>query len=181
SRRKWLYTGVAADTGATGLEPATSGVTGRRSNQLSYAPEGWATGHPGGIISGSLDLEPEGAAAGAGRAEDEAQAVLAADREMETVTEAEAVTGAAEQPAGTATKGQFVAVPAQAAWAQADQSVERRLQGLDGCALPPGRNAPGERDARPPLPGRKRVFADRAEGGGARHQRRAVAPPDRQV
>jgi hypothetical protein len=26
--------------GATGLEPAASGVTGRRSNQLSYAPEG---------------------------------------------------------------------------------------------------------------------------------------------
>ena len=25
-------------TGATGLEPAASGVTGRRSNQLSYAP-----------------------------------------------------------------------------------------------------------------------------------------------
>ena len=24
--------------GATGLEPAASGVTGRRSNQLSYAP-----------------------------------------------------------------------------------------------------------------------------------------------
>src|SRR5688572_2466541 len=33
-------TGLLVATGATGLEPATSGVTGRRSNQLSYAPPG---------------------------------------------------------------------------------------------------------------------------------------------
>jgi hypothetical protein len=29
-----------AMAGVTGLEPATSGVTGRRSNQLSYTPTG---------------------------------------------------------------------------------------------------------------------------------------------
>jgi hypothetical protein len=34
-----LSIAVHSGTGATGLEPATSGVTGRRSNQLSYAPE----------------------------------------------------------------------------------------------------------------------------------------------
>ena len=27
--------------GVTGLEPAASGVTGRRSNRLSYTPEAW--------------------------------------------------------------------------------------------------------------------------------------------
>jgi hypothetical protein len=32
--------------GATGLEPATSGVTGRRSNQLSYAPAKGKKGRP---------------------------------------------------------------------------------------------------------------------------------------
>jgi hypothetical protein len=46
----WNRSGVGTDnttcrfagifTGATGLEPATSGVTGRRSNQLNYAPQG---------------------------------------------------------------------------------------------------------------------------------------------
>ena len=72
-------------TGATGLEPATSGVTGRRSNQLSYAPEGWATGARAGIISGSLDLEAEGSAVGAGGADLEAEMVLAADGVVELV------------------------------------------------------------------------------------------------
>src|SRR3954470_24298733 len=39
-RKSLLLTdfGRLGGTGATGLEPATSGVTGRRSNQLSYAP-----------------------------------------------------------------------------------------------------------------------------------------------
>jgi hypothetical protein len=35
-------------TGATGLEPAASGVTGRRSNQLSYAPKRVGPDGPGG-------------------------------------------------------------------------------------------------------------------------------------
>ncbi len=32
------YAVAIREAGATGLEPATSGVTGRRSNQLNYAP-----------------------------------------------------------------------------------------------------------------------------------------------
>ena len=32
---------AGSEAGATGLEPAASGVTGRRSNRLSYAPEQW--------------------------------------------------------------------------------------------------------------------------------------------
>jgi hypothetical protein len=39
NRRSAPFTGTSR-AGATGLEPATSGVTGRRSNQLSYAPGG---------------------------------------------------------------------------------------------------------------------------------------------
>ena len=40
-QQRGVTAGLGAErivAGATGLEPATSGVTGRRSNQLSYAP-----------------------------------------------------------------------------------------------------------------------------------------------
>ncbi len=37
----------------TGLEPATSGVTGRRSNQLSYIPVALTLYRPAAIIKGS--------------------------------------------------------------------------------------------------------------------------------
>ena len=40
--------------GATGLEPATSGVTGRRSNQLNYAPAFVARAQRGGPAAGRV-------------------------------------------------------------------------------------------------------------------------------
>lgn len=43
-------------TGATGLEPAASGVTGQRSNQLSYAPvKGSTEIDRAGIIAVSIE------------------------------------------------------------------------------------------------------------------------------
>ena len=42
-------------TGATGLEPATSGVTGRRSNRLNYAPESARVAAHGRIVACSLE------------------------------------------------------------------------------------------------------------------------------
>jgi hypothetical protein len=47
SRRSARFPGTSK-AGATGLEPATSGVTGRRSNQLSYAPGGGRLSIAGG-------------------------------------------------------------------------------------------------------------------------------------
>ena len=41
--------------GSTGLEPATSGVTGRRSNQLNYDPA-WALLGPWSMVHGHLRL-----------------------------------------------------------------------------------------------------------------------------
>jgi hypothetical protein len=40
------HCGPLRKAGATGLEPATSGVTGRRSNRLSYAPVRGTVWHP---------------------------------------------------------------------------------------------------------------------------------------
>jgi hypothetical protein len=50
-----MVIGRSIATGATGLEPATSGVTGRRSNQLSYAPlaRGPRIAPAGGVASAS--------------------------------------------------------------------------------------------------------------------------------
>jgi hypothetical protein len=43
--------------GVTGLEPATSGVTGQRSNQLSYTPEPGARGTPASAGYGSAEIK----------------------------------------------------------------------------------------------------------------------------
>ena len=47
-RNPALTAGFLILAGATGIEPATSGVTGRRSNRLNYAPSFF---HPSFIIS----------------------------------------------------------------------------------------------------------------------------------
>ena len=44
--------------GWTGLEPATSDVTGRRSNQLNYHPARVAPGSLEGILVGGTGFEP---------------------------------------------------------------------------------------------------------------------------
>src|SRR6185437_8370212 len=44
--------------GATGLEPATSGVTGRRSNQLSYAPAASTDAGTPTLPSGGCQADP---------------------------------------------------------------------------------------------------------------------------
>ena len=82
--------------GATGLEPAASGVTGRRSNQLSYAPKGigWTRGPALGLDyhraagltgrggSGALDREGEAAAPPAEALDHGAQAALVANGQL---------------------------------------------------------------------------------------------------
>ena len=76
-------------------------MTGRRSNQLSYAPLDTGDGdRPAGIISGSLDLQLEGAARGAGGADRDPQAGLVADGVVDLLAEAEAVARGAQDAAG---------------------------------------------------------------------------------
>src|SRR5437764_15235148 len=55
-----VVAGLVRGTGATGLEPATSGVTGRRSNQLSYAPGGGFTVSQAGSCLRRLGVGPGG-------------------------------------------------------------------------------------------------------------------------
>ena len=52
-----LFSILAVLAGSTGLEPATSGVTGRRSNQLNYDP----AVEEGASYTGRLPLSADGA------------------------------------------------------------------------------------------------------------------------
>ena len=58
SRTADLTNSLQIRTGATGLEPATSGVTGRRSNQLNYAPAREALYRRLGFSMGGDGIEP---------------------------------------------------------------------------------------------------------------------------
>ncbi len=62
-----LKRGVQELAGVTGLEPAASGVTGRRSNQLSYTPFAGRRVRPGAIHRGMYGLGFAKSSRGPGR------------------------------------------------------------------------------------------------------------------
>ena len=126
--------------------------------------------------SGSLDLQLEGSGAAVGGVQGDAQLGLAADGEVEPVAEAEAVAGAAQDMAGRVEQAEAVA--AAAGGAQADQAVERCLEGAHGRAPMSRRHPAAELKGLAARPGAEGVFANRREGAGVGLEAAHPAPGD---
>src|SRR3954466_6265774 len=94
---RYFFGSTEPKTGATGLEPAASGVTGRRSNQTELRPRRWTKClRPSSIMTGQAPRVAAGSRRGLGR---DLLCDLGRDRPLRPLTRLEADLGAVAQGA----------------------------------------------------------------------------------